>query len=406
VKDINGTVVTDRLVTWTSSNTAAATVSSSGVVTGVAIGTATITATSETKSASATVTVTQAPVSTVSVTPQTPSVVIGTTTTLTALPRDANGVVLTGRAVTWSSANTAVAIVSAAGAVTGVALGTATITATSEGKAGTATVTVVPVPVATVAVSPLSANVTTGATQPLTAITKDANNNTLTGRIVTWSTSSTAIATVSTAGVVTGVAPGTATITATSEGKTGTATIFVLQVPVGSVTVTPSPASVVGTQTVQLTATVKDQNGVVVTDRAVSWSTNNSSIATVSPTGLTAVVTGNNTGNNPLNATITATSETKSVGTTVTVTANPVATVTVTPAPASVKKGNKITLTATPRDANNSVLTGRTVAWSSSNTSVATVAANGEVTGVNTGSAVITATIGGKTGTSSVTVTP
>jgi uncharacterized protein YjdB len=260
--------------------------------------------------------------------------------------------------------------------------------------------------VATVAVSPLSANVTTGATQPLTAITKDANNNTLTGRIVTWSTSSTAIATVSTAGVVTGVAPGTATITATSEGKTGTATIFVLQVPVGSVTVTPSPASVVGTQTVQLTATVKDQNGVVVTDRAVSWSTNNSSIATVSPTGLTAVVTGNNTGNNPLNATITATSETKSVGTTVTVTANPVATVTVTPAPASVKKGNKITLTATPRDANNSVLTGRTVAWSSSNTSVATVAANGEVTGVNTGSAVITATIGGKTGTSSVTVTP
>ena len=407
VKDINGTVVTDRPVTWASSNAAAATVSSTGVVTGVAIGTATITATSETKSASATVNVTQAPVSTVSVTPQTPSIVIGTTTTLTALPRDANGVVLTGRAVTWSSSNSAVAIVSAAGAVTGVTLGTVTITATSEGKSGTATVTVVPVPVATVTVSPVSANVFVGATQTLTAITKDANNNTLTGRVVTWTTSSTAIATVSTAGVVTGVAPGTATITATSEGKTGTAPIFVLQVPVGSVTVTPSPASVVGTQTVQLTATVKDQNGVVVTDRAVAWSTSNSNVAAVSPNGLTAVVTGNNTGNNPLNATITATSETKSVGTIVTVAPNPIATVAVTPAPASVKKGNKITLIATPLDANNNALTGRAApTWSSSNTNVATVATNGQVTGVNTGSAVITATIAGKTGTSTVTVTP
>jgi len=406
VKDVNGTVVTDRVVTWTTSNAAAATVSSSGVVTGVAIGTATITATSETKSGSATVTVTQAPVSTVTITPASPTVVIATTTTLSAITRDANGVVLNGRAVTWSSGNPAIATVNSAGAVTGVSSGTVTITATSEGKSGTALVTVVPVPVATVAVSPLSANVLVGATQPFVAVTKDANNNTLTGRIVTWSTSSAAIATVSTAGVVTGVAPGTATITATSEGKSGTATIFVSQVPVGSITVSPSPATVVGTQTIQLTATVKDQNGVVVTNRTVSWSTNNSSVAAVSPTGLTAVVTGNNTGNINVSATITATSETKSVGTNVTVTPNPVATVTVTPSPASVRKNDKVTLAATPRDANNNVLTGRAVTWSSSNTNIATVAANGEVTGKNTGTAVITATIGGIPGTSTVTVTP
>ncbi|HEV8217510.1 MAG TPA: Ig-like domain-containing protein [Gemmatimonadaceae bacterium] len=406
VKDVNGTVVTDRVVTWTTSNAAAATVSSSGVVTGVAIGTATITATSETKSGSATVNVTQAPVSTVTITPPSPTVVIGTTTTLSAITRDANGVVLTGRAVTWSSSNPAVAAVTTAGAVTGVSTGTATITATSEGKSGTASVAVVPVPVATVAVSPLSANVVVGGTQQLVAVTKDASNNTLSGRIVTWSTSSTAIATVSTAGVVTGVAPGTATITATSEGKSGTATIFVSQVPVASITVSPSPATVAGTQTIQLTATVKDQNGVVVTDRTVSWSTNNSSVAMVSPTGLTAVVTGNNTGNVNVSATITATSETKSVGTNVTVTPNPVATVTVSPSPASVKKNDKVTLTATPRDANNNVLTGRAVTWSSSNTNVATVSASGEVTGKNSGTAVITATIGGVSGTSTVTVTP
>jgi uncharacterized protein YjdB len=246
-----------------------------------------------------------------------------------------------------------------------------------------------------------------GATQTLTAITKDAGDNTLTGRVVTWTSSATAVATVSTAGVVTGVAAGTAVITAMSEGKSGTSTISVLNVPVGSITVSPSPATVIGTQTVQLTATVRDQNGVVVTDRPVSWTTNNPGVAAVSPSGLTAVVTGNNTGNTLFNASITATSETKSVATTVTVTPNPVATVAVTPSPASVKKGNRVALTATPRDVNNNPLTGRAApTWSSSNTTVATVASNGQVTGVNTGTAVITATIDGKSGTSTVTVTP
>jgi len=403
VKDINGTVVTDRVVSWSSSNTAAATVSATGVVTGVAIGTATITATSETKtSAPVTVTVTQAPVSTVTVTPPTATVVINLSTTLAAITKDANGAVLTGRGVTWSSDNTSIATVTA-GVVTGKAVGTATITATSEGKTGTALVTVVPVPVATVTVSPLSANVLVGATQALTATTKDAGGQTLTGRTVTWSSSATGVATVSTAGVVTGVAAGTAVITATSEGKSGTATIFVLTVPVGSVTVSPSPASVVGTQTVQLTATVKDQNNVVVT-RPVTWTTNNPGVATVSTTGL---ATGDNRGNTQLSAVITATSETKSGTSTVTVSPNPVSTVAVSPAPASVKKGNKVTLTGTPLDVNNNILTGRAAAtWSSNNTSVATVAANGQVTGVNTGTAVITATIDGKTGTSTVTVTP
>jgi uncharacterized protein YjdB len=71
-----------------------------------------------------------------------------------------------------------------------------------------------------------------------------------------------------------------------------------------------------------------------------------------------------------------------------------------------VKKNDKVTLTATPRDANNNVLTGRAVTWSSSNTNVATVSASGEVTGKNSGTAVITATIGGVSGTSTVTVTP
>ncbi len=398
VKDVNGTVVTDRVVTWSSSNTAVATVSAGGVVTGVAVGTATITATSETKSGTATVTVTPAPVSAVTVSPSAPTIVIRTTTTLIATTKDANGTVLTGRTVTWSTSNAAVATVSVVGAVTGVSSGTATITATSEGKTGTATVTVVPVPVASVAVSPVSANLFIAATQTLTAVLKDALGQTLTGRTVTWSSSAPAVATVSASGVVTGVALGSAVITATSEGKSGTATITVLAVPVGSVTVTPSPATVVATQTIQLTATVKDQNGVVVTDRTINWSTNNSSLATVSPTGL---VSATNSGN----VIITATSEGKSGSTTVTITPAPVATVTVTPNPASVKRGSNLSLSATLRDANGTLLTGRVITWTSSDTSKATVSSSGVVRGVAEGSATITATSEGKSGTSSVTVT-
>jgi uncharacterized protein YjdB len=400
VKDVNGTVVTDRPVTWSSSNTTVATVSSTGLVTGVTIGTATITATSETKSGTATVTVTPAPVSTVTVSPPTPTVVIGTTTTLAATTKDALGAVLTGRSVTWSSANNAIATVNSNGVVTGVALGTVTITATSEGKTGTALLTVIPVPVASVTVTPLSANIFVGAQQTFAAITRDASGQVLTGRAVSWSSSANSVATVSANGVATGAGAGNAVITATSEGKSGTAAIAVAQVPVGTVTVLPSPATVVATQTTQLTATVKDQNGTVVTDRTVTWATNNPTIATVSTSGLVLGVT-------PGSATITATSGGKSGSTTVTVTPVPVAMVTVTPSPATVRKGSNVTLTAILQDASGNTLglTGRVVTWSSSDTSKATVSSTGVVHGVAEGTAVITATSEGKSGTSTVTVT-
>jgi uncharacterized protein YjdB len=346
------------------------------------------------------VTVTPAPVSTVTVSPPTPTVVIGTTTTLAATTKDALGAVLTGRSVTWSSANNAIATVNSNGVVTGVALGTVTITATSEGKTGTALLTVIPVPVASVTVTPLSANIFVGAQQTFAAITRDASGQVLTGRAVSWSSSANSVATVSANGVATGAGAGNAVITATSEGKSGTAAIAVAQVPVGTVTVLPSPATVVATQTTQLTATVKDQNGTVVTDRTVTWATNNPTIATVSTSGLVLGVT-------PGSATITATSGGKSGSTTVTVTPVPVAMVTVTPSPATVRKGSNVTLTAILQDASGNTLglTGRVVTWSSSDTSKATVSSTGVVHGVAEGTAVITATSEGKSGTSTVTVT-
>ena len=227
--DAANNVLTGRTIGWTSSNVALATVSTSGLVTGVAAGgPVTITATSEGVSASAAVTVTLAPVASVAVTPAPASVIIGATTQLTATLKDASDNTLTGRAVTWLSSNTALATVSATGLITGIAAGgPVTITATSEGINGTTNVTVTPVPVATVSVAPGSTPLNTGGTVQLTATTKDAAGNTLAGRTISWVSSSTAVATVSTAGLVTAVGGGNATITATSEGHSGSATVAV-----------------------------------------------------------------------------------------------------------------------------------------------------------------------------------
>src|SRR5207253_4385123 len=111
-----------------------------------------------------------------------PTVQAGQTVQLTATPKDANGTPLSGRVVTWSSNNTAVATVDGNGLVTAIATGTATITATSEGQSGTAFVTVSPIAVATVTVSPSPASVQQGATVQLTATPKDASGNPLSGR--------------------------------------------------------------------------------------------------------------------------------------------------------------------------------------------------------------------------------
>src|SRR5882672_2445637 len=338
------------------------------------------------------------PVASVSMSPASATVLAGQAVQLTATPKDANGNSLSGRTVTWSSSNTAVAIADVNGNVTGIAPGSATITATSEGQSGTSAITVTNVPVASVTVSPASASIQQGQTVQLTATPKDANGTALTGRVVTWSSSNTSVASVNAGGLVTSGVAGSATITATSEGQSGTSAITVTTVPVASVTVSPASASVPEGQTVQLTATPKSANGNPLTGRTITWSSSNTSVATVSSSGLASgVVAGS--------ATITATSEGQSGSSAITVTNVSVASVTVSPATASVVAGQTVQLTATPKDANGTPLTGRVVTWSSSNTSVATVNASGLVSGVVAGSATITATSEGQSGTSAITVT-
>jgi len=229
VKDGSGNVLRDRRLVWASANPAIATVSDNGVVTGVSAGSVDIAATSEGKSAVATVTVVPVPprVSTVRVAPDNVYVYVAAGADLVATPYDGQGTAIGGRSAVWTTNNVSVAAISQTGHVTGLVPGTAVITAVVDGVAGYANVTVRLVPVAKVLIIPSSASVGEGKSRALVAQLTDAAGNVLTNRSVTWSSSNTGIATVDQSGVVRGVRRGTVTITATSEGKFGTASIRV-----------------------------------------------------------------------------------------------------------------------------------------------------------------------------------
>ena len=147
--DAAGDTIRQRAATFaleTPGDTTIATVSATGVVTGVRVGTVRLIASREQKADTSTVNVTLRPVSTVTVTPADTTVRVGNTVQLTATLRAANNSVLTGRPITWASADTTIARVSSSGLVTGVAASSqfVAITATSEGRSGTARVIVIP----------------------------------------------------------------------------------------------------------------------------------------------------------------------------------------------------------------------------------------------------------------------
>ncbi len=135
------------------------------------------------------------------------------------------------RRVSYESSDESIATVSSRGRVTGVQPGTALIIASIEGKADTATVTVALRPVETVEIEPALSAIFVGDTVHLTVTVTAANGETLTGRDIDFSSSDTAIATVDEDGIVTGIAVGDVTITATSEGKSGVATVSVAAEP-------------------------------------------------------------------------------------------------------------------------------------------------------------------------------
>jgi serine/threonine protein kinase/alpha-tubulin suppressor-like RCC1 family protein/uncharacterized protein YjdB len=339
------------------------------------------------------------PVASVAVAPSPASIIVGGTTQLTAILKDASGNPLTGREVTWASSDTTMARISPSGLVQGLQPGYVNVTATSGERTGTGTVLVTATitPVATVEISPGQTAVPLGDSTVLSAAPKDTRGNTLSGRAVKWTSSDPSVATVSPGGAVHPRREGTAVISAAIEGKTATARISVTPPAVAAVAVTPAAVPLqVGART-QLVAAARDARGNVLRGRPVTWISSDRALATVSPEGAVAAL-------RPGLVIITARIEAESAAAAVTITAIPVATVSVSPATLTVAVGKTAQLAASPRDARNTTLADRDVRWSSSNAAVATVSPNGTVTGVGGGTATITATSEEQVGRATVTV--
>ena len=285
---------TNQKVTWSSTNTAVATVEN-GTVTAVSAGNATITVTTEdgNYAARCEVVVTDPiPVTGVTLSQTELPLVKRATATLAAkvVPSDA-----TNQKVTWNSNNTAVATVEN-GTVAALSVGNATITVTTEDGNHTATCEVtVTVPVTGVTLSQTELSLVKGATAPLTAtvVPSDATN-----QKVRWSSNNTSVATVEN-GTVTAVSGGNATITVTTEEGNHTARCEVtVTVSATGVTLSQTELPLAKGATATLTATVAPSDA---TNQKVRWSSNNTAVAIVENGTVTAVSAGN--------ATITVTTE-------------------------------------------------------------------------------------------------
>lgn len=284
---------TNKTVTWKTSNKNVATVSENGLVTAVGGGDATITCTAKDGSnvkATCKVTVT-VPVSGIQLSQTSAALTVGDTLTLTKTiyPSDA-----TNQAVTWTSSSDAVASVDSNGKITAKTAGSAMITCKSvsdNSVVGICNVTVkakVQTPseikVNKITLNKTTASVTKGKTLQLTATVTPGN---ATKKEVKWSTSNKNVATVSPSGLVTAKSAGTATITCTAQDGSGvkaTCKITVKNpvVKVTKVTLNKTTATLAPKETLTLKATVTPTNA---TNKAVTWKSSNTKIATVSSSG-------------------------------------------------------------------------------------------------------------------------
>ncbi len=327
----------------------------------------------------------------INVLPETASVAVGTTQQLTAaiIPNNA-----TEQGVLWSSSNTAAATVDGNGLVTAVAAGDAIITATSVANSSitdTASITVTPsqVQVTAIAVNSTRASIPDNETEQFTAVVNPMN---ATSSEVTWSSSNTGVATIdASTGLVTAISPGATNIVAAAtdgSGVTGSAGLTVTASPIAvtGITVSSGRASIPDNETEHFTAEVTPVNA---DNSTVTWSSSNPAVATVNIS--TGVVTAVSAGTTTIIATaMDGSNVTGSTELTVTASTIFVNGIIVSSIRSNIPNDEmeRFTATVSPVNADN-----RTVSWSSSNLSVATVnSSSGMVTALSAGTTTIVAT--------------
>ena len=374
---------TDHSMQWTSSNVNVATVNAVGTVTAVKAGSAIISVKTNDGGFTDTCTINVVPkvdVTGIDIANKAVTLSAGMTYGINAevFPHHASN-----QTVKWTTNAPKVATVNEDGVVTAVGAGTAVITATTvDGNYSMRCTVTVTQSVTGVKVSPATASIAAGSSKTIRASVEP---STATSKGVTWYSSNEKVATVNSRGIVIGVAPGTATITAlTDEGgysDTCTVTVYVAQsgVKINSDKVTVAK----GSKTV-LTATITPANA---TDQKLTWSSDNTNVATVNQAGqVNGIAKGS--------AVITVKTEDGKLKDTCLVEVVQLATslkLDYTTLQLDVGKTKTLTATMKPKSASN-----LKVKWSSSDKSVATVDGKGKVTGIKAGTATIKVVSGDK----------
>lgn len=385
-------------VTWTSSVPSVATVSASGLLRGIKIGTMKVSATKGQIIGVANVTVTAATVVSLSVTPSSFSIAKQTTEQFSAVGTFTDG---TTRDITsqlkWTSSQPSIATVSA-GLASGLAPGTTTITATSGSVSASASLTVTNANVVSITINPASPTIVVGLFKQLeaTGSFSDGSSQNISG-VATWASSATAVAATNTAGLVSALSPGTATISAAFESMIGNSNVTVQPPSLIRISVTPSSPTIANTTTQPFAVIGYYNDGSTQTLTNATWSSSDTSVATMN--GSTAV------SKQPGSTTITAVLNSFSASTTLTVSSATLQSIAVVPANVSMAPGTTKTFFAvgTFSDGSTQNIAGLAT-WASSNTSVATMQ-NNLATSVGSGSSTISASFDSVTGSTGLTVT-
>ena len=391
---------------WKSSNAAVASIDATGVAKGIAAGVATITATASSMQGIANLTVSNASnganLTSVVVNPSSTSVNAGAKQPFSATGHYSDGTTkdLTASAQ-WKSSDAAVASIDATGLATGIAAGVATITATASSVQGSANLTVNAIAKLTaIAITPQLPSIPISTTQQFTASGTYSDGSTRDlSSLVTWSSSSTVTATVDVNGLVTSIAAGSTTITATLGSVMQTFTLTVSTPTISDIFVSPDGLTEPIGVSQQYTATADYSDGSSSDlSSGVTWASSAPAVATVDSSGVVTTV-------GPGTTTISATVGSFSDSSTLTVIAANLQSITVAPSTAKLAAGTLLQFTATGTFDDGSTQPLTSLTWSSSAQNLLTIDANGAATGIIAGSATVTATSGTISGAASVTVT-
>ncbi|MFZ6744059.1 beta strand repeat-containing protein [Undibacterium sp. JH2W] len=379
---------------------------SNGLVTALATGSSIMTATYNGLSATTTVNVSSAVLLSITVTPPNVNLAVGSTQQFNASGNYADGTTANiTSGVIWTTSPPLISTILSNGMATGVATGTSLVTATLGSKFGSASLTIIPaITLNSLAITPLTANVAAGSTQAFSAIgTYSDGSNVVLTNSVSWSSANTAVATILSSGIATGVSAGTSSISATSGTKTVSANLTVSSgAALTSIAVTPASANIAvgSTQNLVATGSYSDGSSANITN-SVTWSSGVNAIASVNASG---VVNAASVGTTPVVAILGSKSGSATLNVLPAATLN---SITVTPATPTiaVNAAQGFVATGSYSDGSN-VNISNVVTWASGNQAVATVSATGVANGLSSGAAAITASFSGKLGSANLAVSP